>query len=378
MTSAGFSLSASRGTLARREQVPDTRPYLTSMAKVGHHREKVRAFLNGEPIFPVTLEMDLTSACTKTCADCPSTTAPQHNSLTEDFLDRLLGCLGGRATGLLLTGGEPTMAPLFPRALQMARARGFVEIAVVTNGSLLHRPEIQDALLQHVTTIRLSLYGWGNGDCSEMTESLEKIEKLRGRIDREGSRLQIGVSALTSSDRAGELVEVAGLARRAGAHWIYFHPLCRNWTRGHPSPVGQVHVLDEIQRLQAGESADFCAYVFRDRYETTELEFNGYHAAHFLLVVGADARNYLAPEVKYQASHVIAELGNSWRDDFLWDQARLDRIASISSRTYAAIRSRHRGELYSHFLEALKRGDPAAGSLQETESAGGFRFPHIL
>ncbi len=45
-----------------------------------------------------------------------------------------------------------------------------------------------------------------------------------------------------------------------------------------------------------------------DRYVDTGLSFDGYHAAHFLLVVGADGMNYLGAEVKYQPQYAIADL----------------------------------------------------------------------
>jgi MoaA/NifB/PqqE/SkfB family radical SAM enzyme len=344
---------------------------------VGCHTDKVSAYLRGEAVFPVTLELDLTSACTYSCLDCPSTRAPAHHSLSWEFLDRLFGLLAGRTTGLLLTGGEATMAPLFPRAVAAARERGFREIAVVTNGSLLDRPEVAEALLRHVTTIRLSLYGWGDGMCSEFDQTLLRMEALRRRIDREGSPLRIGVSALTSADRVGMLEVVADRARSAGAHWAYFHPLCTKWQRGCPSPARQGAVADEVRRLQARGNGDFQVFLLADRYDTTPVEFEGYHAAHFLMVVGADGRNYLAPEVKYQPGHVIGDLSGGPRDGFLWERERMKRIADVRSQTYPAIRSRHRGVLYSGFLEGLKRGDPAEAQ-RLAEASRGFVFPHIL
>jgi hypothetical protein len=108
------------------------------------------------------------------------------------------------------------------------------------------------------------------------------------------------------------------------------------------------------------------------------LKFNGYHAAHFLLVIGADGKNYLGPEVKYQPHHVIADLGVRWRDDFLWEEQRLVRANFVNSRTYPAIQSRHRGVLYNHFIEQLKRDEEPALTKLERASVRGFLFPHIL
>jgi MoaA/NifB/PqqE/SkfB family radical SAM enzyme len=363
---------------AAEKQVGGLRPELASMFKVGCHKERVRAYLDGKGIFPITLELDLTSECTRVCPECPSATAANHHSLNKEFVDRLFGCLEGHTTGLLLTGGEPTMAPLFPRALQMARQRGFIDIAVVTNGSLLNSPPVEEALLAYVTTIRLSMYDWDRGSCEGVEWALRRIESLRKRIDCEGSRLQIGISALTSRSRAGMLGKLTESVLAAGAHWIYFHPLCTKWGIGCPEPAEQEGILTKINVLQEKDSGNCHVFTFRARYEHTPLEFNGYHAAHFLLVIGADGKNYLGPEVKYQSHHVMADPGVRWRDDFLWEEQRLARVNSVNSRTYPAIQSRHRGVLYNHFIEQLKRGEEPALTELERASVTDFFFPHIL
>jgi len=293
------------------------------------------------------------------------------------FLDRLFGFLQGRTPGLLLTGGEPTVAPLFSDALRLARRRGFREIAVVTNGSQLDDPVVADALLQHVTTIRLSIYEWERG-CSRWTDAtLKRIERLRKRADRD-SQLRIGVSALTSNHRLDRLAELAEMVRSAGAHWLYFHPLCTKWGLGSPELAEQDGVTAEILRLQAAAPPDFRIFFFPSRYQPSPLHFDSYHAAHFLLVIGADGRNYLGPEVKYQPEHVICDLRATPVEGFLRGEERQESIRSRRSLDYAPLGSRHRSLLYNDFIELLHQGDPAASAEWEKFSAQGFLFPYIL
>ena len=354
-----------RGVLAQ------TSPTVAAADKVAAEPAKLAAFRAGEPIFPTTLELDLTTECTRSCPECPSTTAPVHRTMSRELLDWLLGELGGGTPGLLLTGGEPTMAPLFGDALALARHRGFREIAVVTNGSRLDRPEVTAALLEHVTTIRLSLYDWtGPEGVEHAAETLARIERLRATIDRAGSRLRIGVSALTSTDRVGRLPELARAVRDAGAHWLYFHPLCRKWGQGTPELDDQDLVLDTVAAIADTMAPELAVCVCHERYAPGELCFNGYHGAHFLMVVGADGQNYLAPEVKYQEPHIIADL-TSRPAGFLDDPARLRSIAAVHSAFYPARGSRHRSVLYSDWLERrAPQGEPARRR--------DFLFPFIL
>jgi len=353
---------------------PQTAPRSLRVAgpeKVAGEAAKLAAYLRGEEIFPTTLELDLTTACTRSCPECPSTTAPVQRTLPRETLDWLLGELAGRTPGLLLTGGEPTMAELFPETLALARARGFAEIAVVTNGGCLHEAPVLDALLAHASTIRISLYDWaGSGGVPATADTLHRIAALRRRIDREGSPLRIGVSALTSARRVPRLAELARSVRDAGAHWLYFHPLCRKWGQGAPELDDQDGVLAAIDTIAAQLSNGFSAGTCHARYAQGHLRFSAYHAAHFLLVVGADGCNYLAPEVKYQEPHVIADFSARPAAPLAAPE-RLERIRAVRSDAYPAVGSRHRGILYSDWIERALAGvapPPAAP----------FTFPYIL
>jgi len=345
---------------------------VASAFKVAGHGDKITAYLNNEPIYPATLELDITSACTRECADCPSSRSRAHQNLSLDFIERLFDSLSGHTQGLLLTGGEPTMATAFPQVLAMARRYGFTNLAVVTNGSLLDSEKVAESLIAHATAVRVSSYDWSEESCDGLEPVLEKVTTLRGRIDESGSPLRIGVSALTSADRVPALDQVARATRSAGAHWIYFHPMCTEWRSGSPTRVDQTGVLGAIESCRLENNSEFQVHVSPQRYVFDELVFNGYHAAHFLLVIGADGLNYLGAEVKYFPGYAIADVAGNWRRDFLWQPERLKRIAEVNHRNYRAINSRHRGVLYNHYIESLKH------QAEERREPTTFQFPHIL
>ncbi len=344
--------------------------------KIAAHRERVLAYLAGEPVYPVCLELDLTSRCSRTCQDCPSTRATEHWELSADFVDSLFTVLGGNTTGLLLTGGEPTISPLFASTLALARERGFKEIAVVTNGSHLDDETVCAALTAHASAVRVSLYDWEDGGFGRTETIFKRLEALRARIDRENSPLRVGVSALTSHERLDRMGDLAGHAAASGVHWLYFHPRCRHWDEGRPQPEPQQGVLEEIARLQEEFSSTIEIDVSLQRYQDRPLSFSAYHSAHLMMVVGADRRNYLAAEVKYHPDFVIADLGAGIEPGFLWAPERVANITAQDSGTYSAQRSRHRGVLYNDFIERLKQGDPEAERILGSEPR--FTFPHIL
>ncbi len=351
---------------------------IASTFKITYHKEKLESYLRGESIFPATIELDLTSACNRKCSDCPSTTNLPSYNLEDDFIERLFSHLEGETRGLLLTGGEPTMAPNFSKTLRMARRFGFVDVVVVTNGTFLNEEKVAGALLKYASTVRVSMYDWDADSFSGLSSTLKRIEALRSRIDREGSQLQIGVSALTSRENANMLSTITQQTLSAGAHWIYFHPLCTKWDSGSPLRVDQKDVLNWIEECRIAQLNCFRVFVLRDRYMEGAIEFNGYHAAHFLLVIGADGMNYLGAEVKYQRQHIIADVAGNWRNDFLWQSQRLQRIQNVTSRTYPAVGSRHRGVLYNSLIEQFMQVRQKDFDESFPVSKNTFLFPHIL
>ena len=348
---------------------------LASASKLAWHRDKLLAYLRGEPIFPATIELDLTTECGRGCPICPSTTSPRSSHLHMHFVKRLFGWAEGHTQGLILSGGEPTLACTFHETLSLARVHGFTDVVVVTNGSRLEDRTVQAALLADASAVRVSLYDWTAQSLDGLAPTWKRIEDLRSLVEREGSSLQIGVSALTHHDNATVLGDVAQQASHAGAHWIYFHPMCVRWDVGAPERVDQSGVLAKIKECQKEQSDAFRVFTFPDRYFERKIEFSGYHAAHFLLVIGADGMNYLGAEVKYHPQYIIADLTNNWRDDFLWNAERLNKIKSVDSRTYPAIASRHRGIMYSQIIQKLM--DKGIRSL-ERPAADTYLFPHIL
>lgn len=344
--------------------------------KIAAHRERVLAYLRGDAIYPVSLELDLTSRCSRTCRDCPSTRAREHWELSETFVQRLFSALSGNVPGLLLTGGEPTISPLFAGTLALARAQGFRDIAVVSNGSHLDRDDVRAALLAHAAVIRVSLYDWEEAVFAGAEMIFKRLAALRELIDAGRSPLRIGVSALTSKQRLGRLRRLVETAAASGVHWVYFHPRCRHWDQGRPQPEEQEGVLEEIARLREEYAGRIEIDVSSQRYQDFPLRFSGYHAAHFLMVVGADRKNYLGAEVKYHPAFVVADLGDGMADGFLWQAARLERIAAHNHGNYQALGSRHRGVLYNDFIERLLEHEPGAQRILDARPV--FQYPNIL
>ena len=356
-----------------------SQPKIFAPSKVNIDQEKVEAYLKGEPIFPTTIELDLTQLCTRTCPGCPYSIARKSAlTLQLPFLDKLFSILGPHTPGIVFSGGESTIVPHFPETVALARKRGFKEIAVISNGANIHIPETQDALLEHVTSIRISMYDWQEHNSESFLDTLKKIEALRNRIDKEGSRLEIGASILTRTDLNHRYESVGLEALNAGIHWLYFHPYCINWDKKYPLQADQTGVLEAIDRLIeiAPKSANI--QVPRERYSTKSLYFEKLHGAHFLIQVGADGINYAGPESKYEEDAELLNLNEYMEDDFLWHPQRIKRLNELNSDNYRFIGTKHRPPMFSDYIQ--RRIQLCNDHQEETlkYSSDSFSYPNII
>lgn len=343
---------------------------IAASSKIAYHKEKLDSYLQGKHIFPATLELDITTECNRKCPNCPSTTTMQKINLDLKVIERLMSLLEGKTRGLILTGGEPTISPILPDVLSMAKDYGFIDVAVVTNGNFLDKDSVADALISYASAVRISLYDWTVDSSEGLEPTLKRINVLRKRIEKEQSPLRIGVSALTSTENIKVLRNLCEKVKSSGAHWIYFHPRCINWDAGTPNRMDQSGIIEEIEALS--QENGFHAFAFPERYKNDPVTFDEYHAAHFLLVIGADGKNYLGAEVKYQPTYIIGDIINDYSEDFLWRKERLERIQTWNSSIYPAIGSRHRGILYNNLIEKMMNGIDSNNLHEE------FLFPHIL
>lgn len=356
-----------------------TRPQIFAPSKVAIHRERIEAYERGENIYPVTVELDLTQRCTRACPACPYSAARSAGLTLElPFLDRLFGILGRNTPGLVLSGGEPTSVPHFPETVALARQKGFREVAVISNGSLLHLPEVQSALLTHVTSIRVSLYDWQEGDSAYFVETLAKIRNLRNRIEKEGSTLEIGASILTRSEWNQKYSHVGTAALNAGVHWVYFHPFCIDWDKKRPVQADQTGVLAAIEEFQKQAPPEANIQVPVERYSAVPLNFSTLHGGHFLIQIGADGCNYAGPECKYEKDYMLLNLNESMEDDFLWDPRRLEKLAGINSSNYRPIGTKHRPPIFSDYVEKVLKNQQENNPAMNNQKLPEFFYPEII
>ncbi|HLP62399.1 MAG TPA: radical SAM protein [Candidatus Deferrimicrobium sp.] len=155
------------------------------------HWDKIQALVQGKEIFPVTLELDISSACDHKCEWCvdPKGTHTHYLMPTQmaEKIMREAKSLG--IQGIVFKGGgESTLHPEFAKILKIAGDLEF-EIGVVTNGGRLNNQNLIDTLVRCAAYVRISIDGptpqirqavHGRDDFDTLIAGLEKLVASRG------------------------------------------------------------------------------------------------------------------------------------------------------------------------------------------------------
>src|SRR5438046_49707 len=103
--------------------------------KIGWHKERVDAWLRGEKIAPITIDMALTRTCNYSCKYCYAILQEnQRHPITEKVMTRFLDDAAevGVKGISLVSDGESTLNQAFVNSIQYGHSKG-LSMAVGSN-----------------------------------------------------------------------------------------------------------------------------------------------------------------------------------------------------------------------------------------------------
>lgn len=207
------------------------------------HRERVEKMLAGEPVFPVSVELDLSLKCNHACAWCSFDKFRLENWVdfpaprVLSLLDELKEC--GVKSVTLTGGGEPLVHKSAGDVMLKLAALG-LKWGLVTNGFNL-RGELRELVARYATFCRVSL----DAGTSETHQAIHAapmpqferiLENIRQTVyiakGRPGDPLTMGASFCCFDRNVSELPLAAKALHDAGANYIEVRPVYPTTWRG--------------------------------------------------------------------------------------------------------------------------------------------------
>lgn len=190
--------------------------------KLAWHQERIAAWLKGERIAPITIDMALTRACNYKCEYCYGVLQENPRSLlTREILFNFLDDaaeIGVKGISLV-SDGESTLSPHFVDFIEKGHANG-LSMAVGTNGYLLDEEKLE-RILPRLTYLRFNLsaaeasrYSEIHGVPESFFEVVCKNIANAVRIKRENKLdVTIGMQMVLKPEYADQILPVARLGR---------------------------------------------------------------------------------------------------------------------------------------------------------------------
>lgn len=259
---------------------------------------------------PVTASIDLTNFCNHACLWCHSAdyqrVEPGH--LEPQLFYALIDSLAElQAKAISLTGGgEPTCHPAFADLLRYAFSKG-LEVALVTNGSLLHRLDRQ--LLHSLRYLRISLDAGSPRSHQRLHRPKNRasgweqiISNLRQICRNKPGTFTVGVGYLLHPANVHEAYQLALTLRELGVDYFQLRPI------KFVAPLDTALVQRTYAEIKELETADF--RVVETGYKYTEKP-DKLRRCHVLpLIVNISPQGYVLPccELKTRREYAYGNL----------------------------------------------------------------------
>ena len=126
--------------------------------KIQWHGERVEAWLRGEKIAPITIDMALTQACDYRCEFCYGQLQKNPaKKITWDVMSRFLdevAEIGVKAVSLV-SDGESSLSPIYPDVI-IKGSRNGLSMAMASHGCWVTRDKLEQ-ILPHLTYFRFNI-----------------------------------------------------------------------------------------------------------------------------------------------------------------------------------------------------------------------------
>lgn len=312
--------------------------------KLAWHRERVEAWLRGERIAPITIDLSLTRRCTYRCVYCYGQL--QHNDerqMTREVIVRFFddaAQIGVKAVSLI-SDGESTCSPHFREAILHARAVG-LDVGTATNGYLLDT-ETLEAILPALTYLRFNIsaaeparyaeiHGCGPRAFDRVMANIRASVAIKRRL---GLPVTLGLQMVLLPAFRDQILPLARLGRELGVDYLVIKHCSDDEQGSLGVDYAGYHELDGVLHEAEGHSTP--GYLVRAKwskiFSNGKRSYSSCYGPPFMLQISGSG--LVAPcgmffNNKYRQFHIgnIADtaFAELWRSERYWEV--MDLIAS--------------------------------------------------
>lgn len=190
--------------------------------KIAWHRSRVDAWMRGERIAPITIDMALTRACNFSCQYCYAMLQENDRKIITQpvIYDFLEDCAEIGVGGIsLVSDGESSISPVFVDTVVRGAELG-ISMATGTNGFVLTRPKLE-RILPYLTYVRVNISAGERARYAEIMGVKEHwfdrvCQNIRDMVDikrRNGLGVTIGLQMVLMPEYEDQILPLARLGQ---------------------------------------------------------------------------------------------------------------------------------------------------------------------
>lgn len=273
-------------------------------------RDEIDQIIDGKIPYPVAVEIDPSNQCTSNCIWCMFNDYRRKHaeSLDASLMFKIIEELAElNVKAITFTGGGEPLANLAtPEAMVLAKNLG-IQVGLVTNGDLLGKKEVKEAVLESCRYIRVSL----DAGTNETHYSL-KHPKFRDQLSRNlsvmktlidcGFKGDVGAAFLIHPKTYCDLPALLEKLESIHATYLQIRPCI-----GASFTIDMINYTKDVVENYWGKLKIYANFRRFDEIKYG-MSFSKCRATPLLAIIGANAKLYLCCQFRGNREYVIGDL----------------------------------------------------------------------
>jgi GTP 3',8-cyclase len=303
----------------------------TPQLKLLFHTDKINRWLDGEDVYPILIEFDLSNKCNQKCNFCNS--VKTHNDKIMDsevVIDTITELAGLGVKAINWTGGgEPLLNRAFPQIAIWAKRQG-IEQGIFTNGVVMYENWLA-ILVATQSWIRLSIDAGikatyqairGTDEFDKIISIVKDMVALR---DKYNFAAQIGIGFVITKDNYQEIEDFSKLIKDTGADYGQYKPSTEDGI--FDKELWNNEVKPRLERVfKDNPKAVINLYKFNDIAESNlDQAYPVCYGHQFCPCIGADGEVWACPQLRGVEGY---SFGNIYKNTFkdIWHSAQRQEV----------------------------------------------------
>jgi len=343
--------------------------------KLAWHKDRVEAWLRGEKIAPITMDIALTRRCNYNCVYCYSKLQENDEKrMTLDVLKRFLDDaaeIGVKAISLV-SDGESTCSPYVYDAIVYGKSKG-IDMALGTNGRLLRKDKLKD-ILPCLTYLRFNIsagepkryaeiMGCREEDLDKVVDIIKECVKIKkeDKLD-----VTIGLQMVLMPEFKDQIIPLAKLGKELGADYLVIKHCSDDENGSLGVQYDKYFEPDLIETIKEAETYSTNTYSVKAKWSKIlsggKREYSQCYGPPFIIQLSGSG--LVAPcgmlfNDKYKKFHIgnICEKSfkEIWQSDRYWEVMNFIASKKFDAKTMCGtLCLQHK---VNEFLDKIKKGE---------------------